>query len=170
MINGDKFRGTKEQYDNLARMINQINQRVRVLERMGYEVSGVSQNAELYNDPEKYEKLLKKFEKIMDPQFVDELHNKTLRTMEKNLKQMFDIDVKVNLTPQQLKDFVIKYPEYASLLKDSPEKAKKELDKMLDILGGTKEGIMNALDDISTPKPQPVINKRPKFKKKKRRK
>ncbi len=170
MINGDKFKGTKEQYDNLTRMINQINQRVRVLERMGYDVWGVSQNAELYNDPEKYEKLVKKFEEIMQPQYVDELHNKTLRTMEKNLKQMFDIDVKLNLTPQQLKDFVIKYPEYASLLKDSPKKVKQEMDKMLDILGGTKEGIMNALDDISMPKPQPVINKRPKFKKKKRRK
>ena len=170
MINGDKFKGTKEQYDNLARMINQINQRVRVLERMGYDVSAVSQNAELYNDPDKYNKLIAKYNKIMQPQYADELHDKTLRTMEKNLKQMFGIDTKLNLTPQQLKDFVVKYPEYASLLKDSPEKVKQELDKMLDILGGTKEGIMNALDDISKPQPQPVINKRPKFKKKKRRK
>lgn len=169
MINGDKFKGSKEQYDALARMINQINQRVRVLQRMGYEVSGVSQNAELYNDPEKYEKLVKKFEQLMNPQYIDEVHNATIRIMEQNLKQMFGEDIKINLTPAQLRNFITKYPEYASLMKLSPEKAKQELDKISDLLGGTKEGILNAFEDVSKPQPQTVPNKRPKFKKKRRK-
>ena len=168
MINGDKFRGGKEQYDALARMINQINQRVRVLERMGYEVSGVSQNAELYNDPEKYEMLIKKYEQIMKPEYIDELHNATIRIMEQNLKQMFGEDIRVNLTPTQLREFIIKYPEYASLMKLSPNKAKQELDKIIDLLGGTKEGILNAFEDVQKPQ-QPVNVKRPKYKKKRRK-
>lgn len=167
MKNAGKYNGN---YEKLARIVNQINQRVRVLERMGYEVSSVSQDAQLYNNPERYEKLLNKYEKVMSPDYIDELHNKALSNMETNLKQMFGENVKVDLTPAQLKDFITKYPEYATLTKDSPEKHKQELQRIMDILGGTKEGILNAIDDVKKPKPQPVINKRPKYKKKRRKK
>lgn len=168
MINGDKFKGTKGEYDALARMVNQINQRVRVLERMGYEVSGVSQNAEVYNDPEKLQKLFKKYEQIMSPDYVNEIHERTLMQMQQNLKRIFGDEIKVDLTPAQLKTFITKYPEYASLIKLSPDKAKQELDKVSDLLGGTKEGIMNAFEDVKKPQ-QPVNVKRPKFKKKRRK-
>ena len=168
MINGDKFKGTKGEYDALARIVNQINQRVRVLERMGYEVSGVSQNAELYNDPDKLSRLFKKYEQIMSPDYLEEIHLRTLMQMQENLKRIFGEEIKVDLTPAQLKTFITKYPEYASLIKLSPDKAKQELDKVSDLLGGTKEGIMNAFEDVKKPQ-QPVNVKRPKYKKKRRK-
>ena len=102
MINADKFKGTKGEYDRLARIVNQINQRVRVLERMGYEVSGVSQNAEVYNDPDKLKKLFKKYEQIMSPDYQEEIHLRTLMQMQENLKRIFGEEIKVDLTPQQL--------------------------------------------------------------------
>ena len=164
MINLDKYKGD---YKQLANLVNQINQRVRQLERAGYEVSGVSQNAELYNDPKKFESLLKKHSEIMQPDYIDKVHTETIKTMESNLKQMFGEDIKVNMTPAQLKQFVTQYPEYASLTKQSPKTAKMELDKVMDVIGGTKEGIQTALSDIS--KPQPVQQPpRPSFKKKRR--
>ena len=169
MINSDKFKGTKGEYDALARIVNQINQRVKTLERMGYEVSGVSQNAELYNDPDKLKKLFKKYEQVMSPDYLEEIHLRTLMQMQENLKRIFGEDIKVDLTPAQLKNFITKYPEYASLIKLSPEKAKQELDKISDLLGGTKEGIINAFEDVKKPQ-QPVNVKRPKFKKKRRKK
>lgn len=168
MINADKFKGGKEAYDTLTRIVNQINQRVRVLQRMGYEVSGVSLNAELYNNPEKYQKLLEKYDEIMNPNYKDILHQEALRNMERNLKQMFGKDIKVDLTPEQLKNFITKYPEYSSLMKLSPNKAKNELDAVMDILGGTEEGIENAFEDVKKPQ-QPVNVKRPKYKKKRRK-
>ena len=86
MINLNKYNGD---YQELARIVNKINQRVRVLERQGYQVSGVSQNAELYNDPSKFEKLMQKYNEIMSPDYVDKLHEETIKTMESNLKEMF---------------------------------------------------------------------------------
>ena len=166
MVNRDKFKGTKGEFDALVRMVNRINQRVKQLQRMGYEVSEVSQNAELYNDPEKLRKLFTKYEEVINPDYVNELHKSTIRIMENNLNKLFGEDIKVDFSPQQLKDFITKYPEYASLVKLSPNKAKEELDKVMDILGGSKEGIKNAIADILNAKPQPATTKRPKFKKK----
>lgn len=165
MINADKFKGD---YQQLSRLVNQINQRVRQLEKMGYNVSEVSQNAELYNKPEKMEKLLKKYEQIMSPDYIDELHQETLETMENNLKQMFGEDIKVDLTPAQLKEFIKRYPEYSALTTKSPEKAKQELQKAMDLVGGTKEGIIMAIRSVQTPQ-APVVVPRPKFKKKRKK-
>lgn len=164
MINLDKYNGD---YQQLARIVNQINQRVRVLARQGYNVSGVSQNAKLYNDPQKYAKLLEKYNEIMQPDYIDKLHADVIKTMETNLKKMFGEDIKVNMTPDQLKMFVKQYPEYASLMTLSPDKAKQELQKTMDIVGGTKEGIISAMESVRAPKPATQVP-RPKFKKKRR--
>ena len=148
MINLNKYNGD---YQELARIVNKINQRVRVLERQGYQVSGVSQNAELYNDPSKFEKLMQKYNEIMSPDYVDKLHEETIKTMESNLKEMFDEDIEVDLTPNQLKEFIKQYPEYSSLTIQSPNRAKQEMQKVTNVIGGTKEGIINALDSMQDP-------------------
>ena len=164
MINLDKYKGD---YQQLARIVNQINQRVRVLERQGYNVNGVSQNAELYNDPQKYAKLLEKYNEIMQPDYIDKLHADAIKTMETNLNKMFGEDIKVDMTTGQLKMFIKQYPEYASLMTLSPDKAKQELQKTMDIVGGTKEGIIGAMESVKTPKPVTQVP-RPSFKKKRR--
>ena len=85
MKNLDKYNGDAKE---LSRVVKIINQRVRELKRNGYEVLGVSQNAEVYNNNEKYEKLLQKLQEITQPDYAFKLHDETIKIMENNLKSI----------------------------------------------------------------------------------